>query len=132
MKCYVQILQKGSEAEQFVVWNLPWSGVYLISNFSNNLLQKVLSLVPLTVTGTEVSVNTISTFLFNPYDALEETITHMKSLKIKIYPGENVTDLCAKILVDSERLESAGDLNPEQRGYITRIFEDSPDSRFCV
>ena len=132
MKNHVKNLQEGFKVDQYVVQNLVYLGVCLKNNLSNNLLQKVLSLVPLTVTGTEVSVNTISTFLFNPYDALEETITHMKSLKIKIYPGENVTDLCAKILVDSERLESAGDLNPEQRGYITRIFEDSPDSRFCV
>ena len=54
----------------------------------------------------------------------------MKSLKLKSYPGENVTDCCASILVDAERLESAGDFNPEHLGYITRIFEDTSDSRF--
>ena len=46
----------------------------------------------------------------------------MKSLKLKIYPGENVTELCASILVDAERLESAGAFKPEHLGYITHIF----------
>ena len=54
----------------------------------------------------------------------------MKSLKLKICPGKNVTDCCAAILVDAERLESAGTFKPEHLGYITRIFEDTSDSRF--
>ena len=87
-------------------------------------------MLPLKVTGTEVSVDTISTFLFNPYYTLGETLTHKKSLKLKSYPGENVTDFCAEILVYAERLESFGALNPEHLGYITRIFEDSSDLVF--
>ena len=54
----------------------------------------------------------------------------MKSLKLKICPGENVTDCCAEILVDAECLESARAFNPEHLGYITCIFEDTSDSRF--
>ena len=54
----------------------------------------------------------------------------MKSLKLKSYPGENVTYCCAAILVDAERLESAGAFNPDHLGYRTRIFEDTSDSRF--
>ena len=56
----------------------------------------------------------------------------MKSIKLKIYPGENTTDCCAKILVDAERLESAGAFKPENLGYITRIFEDTSESIFCL
>ena len=56
----------------------------------------------------------------------------MKSLKLKIYPGKNVTDCCAAILVYSERLESARYFNPEHLGYTTRIFEDTSDSVFCL
>ena len=56
--------------------------------------------MPLTATGTEVFFATMTTFLSDYYDALEETLTHMKNLKLKIYPGENVTDCCAEILVD--------------------------------
>ena len=54
----------------------------------------------------------------------------MKSLKLKSDPEVNVTDCCAAILVDAERLDSAGAFNPEHLGYITRIFEDTSDSRF--
>ena len=50
--------------------------------------------------------------------------------KLKSYPGDNVTYCCASILVDAERLESAGAFKPEHLGYITHIFEDTSDSRF--
>ena len=55
VKGLVQSLLKGSEADQFIVQNLTWSVVYLRSTLSNDLLQKVLTLVPLTETGPEVS-----------------------------------------------------------------------------
>ena len=125
VKRHVQRLQKGSEADQYIVQNLTWSGVYLRSNLSNTLLQKVLAFVPLTATGPEVFVATMTTFISASYDALEETLTHMKSLKLKSYPGENVTYCCEEILVDAEHLESAGALNPDHLGYITRIFKDT-------
>ena len=54
----------------------------------------------------------------------------MKNIKLKIYPGENVTDCCVAVLLDAEHLESAGAFNPEHLGYITRIFEHTSDSRF--
>ena len=78
---------------------------------SNTLLQKVLTLVLLTASGPEVFVATMTSFLSDYDDASEETLTHMKSLKLKSYPGENVIDCCAPILVDGERLESAGPSN---------------------
>ena len=72
----------------------------------------------------------MTTFLSDSYDALEDTLNNIKSHKLKSYPGENVTDFCAAILVDNERLESAGAFKPEHLGYITCIFEDTSDSRF--
>ena len=87
-------------------------------------------MVPLEATGPEVFVATMTIFISDSYDALEETLTHIKSLKLKIYPGDNVTYFCAAILVDAERLESAGTFNPEHLGYINRIFEDTSDSIF--
>ena len=48
--------------------------------------------MPLTATGTEVFVSTMNTFLSDSYDDLEETLTNMKSLKLKSYPGDKVTD----------------------------------------
>ena len=130
MKRYVQSLLKVSEADQYVVQNLTWSGVYLRSTLSNTLLQKVLTLVPLTATGPEVFFATMTTFLSNSYDELEETLTHTKSIKPKNYPGDNVTDCCTAILVDDDSLESAGAINPDHLWYITCIFEDTSDSRF--
>ena len=93
-----------SEADQYIVQNLTWSGVYLRITLSNTLLQKVLILVPLTTTVSAVFVATMTTFLSHSYDALEDTLTHRKSLKLKSYPGENITDLSVSILVDTERL----------------------------
>ena len=117
---------------QYVVQNLTWSGVYLRSTLSNTILQKVLPLVPLTATGPEVFVANMTIFLSDYYYALEETLNNMKSLKLKSYTGENVTDCCAAILVDAERLESTGAFKPEHLGCINCIFEDTSDSRFCL
>ena len=72
----------------------------------------------------------MDTFIYDSYDSLEDNISHMKSLKLKFYLGENITYLCAAILVGAERLESAGDFKPEHLGYTTRIFEDTSDYRF--
>ena len=74
-------------------------------------------MVPLTAMGPEVFVNTMTTFLSDSYVALEETLNNMKSLKLMSYPGENVTDCCAVILVDAQRLESSGAFKPEHLGY---------------
>ena len=70
VKSHVQSLLKGSEADQYIVQNLAWSGVYLRSTLSNNLLWKVLALVPLTATGPEVFVASMTTFLSDSYDTL--------------------------------------------------------------
>ena len=86
--------------------------------------------MPLTTTVPEVFVATMTTFLYNSYDALEETLTQTDSLKVNIYPGENTADWWDIIMVYVERLESAGALKPEHLGYIIRIFEDTSDSRF--
>ena len=75
-----------------MVQNLMWLEVYLSSTLSNNPLRKELTLVTMKATGTEVFVATMTTFISNLYDDLEETLTHMKSFKLKIYPGENITD----------------------------------------
>ena len=130
VKSHIQSLLKGSQADQYVVQNLTRSGVYLRSTLSNTLLQKVLTLVPLTATGPEVLVSTMTKFLSDSYDALEETLNHMTSLKLKIYLGENVTDCCAAILLDAERLEITRDFKPEHPGYIIRILRIllTPDS----
>ena len=66
----------------------------------NCILQKVLELLSMTATGSEVYISTMNKFLSDSYDDLEETLNHMKSLKLNIYTGDNVTDCYAEILVD--------------------------------
>ena len=69
VKFHVKTLQKGSEADQYVIHNLTCSGVYLRITLSNTLLNKVLILVPLTATGPEVFVATMNNFLSDSYYA---------------------------------------------------------------
>ena len=73
-----------------MVQKLMWSGVYLRSTLSNTLFQKLLSMVPLTATGPEVFFATMTKFLSNYYDALEDILTHMKRLKLKTFQGRTV------------------------------------------
>ena len=99
------------------------------STLSNTLLQKVMTLVPVTATGPEVFFFTMTTFISHSYDDLEEALTHMEILKLKSYPGENITDFCVEILVDAERLDISRSFKSKHLGYITCIFEDTSDSR---
>ena len=122
VKGLVQSLLKGSEADQYIVQNLTWSGVYLRSTFSSDFLQKVLSLVPLTATGHEVYVATMTTILSDSYYYLVDTLNHMKNLKLKDHPGRDVADCYDAILVNVESLESAGTFKPEHLSYIIHIF----------
>ena len=99
---------------------------------SNDILQKVLTLVPLTATGPEVYIATMTNIISDSYYYLEETLTHMKRLKLKDRPGRNFADCYDAILVNAESLKSAKSFKPEQLGYIIRIFEDTSDSRFHI
>ena len=73
---------------------------------SNVLLKKLLTLVPLTATGPEVYVAIVTTFIFNSYDTLEDTLNSLKNLKLKRYPEDNVIDFYEAILVGVDSLES--------------------------
>ena len=128
MKRHVNSLQKGSKGDKYMVQNLTWSGAYLRITFSSDFIQQVLKLVSLTATGPEVYIATMITVLSGSYDSLVETINHMKSLKLRDHPGENVTYFCDTILVDAKSLESDIVFNPNHLGYIISTFEDTYDS----
>ena len=68
IKHHVNILQKVSKADEYMVQNLTWSGVYLRINLSNTVLQKVLTLVLVTATVPEVFDAMMTAFLSNYYD----------------------------------------------------------------
>ena len=116
VKGLVQSLLKGSEADQYIVQNLEWSGVYLRSTLSNDLLQKVLTLVPLTETGPEVYFATMTTIISDSYYSLVGTLNQMKNLKLKDHPGRDAADCYNTILVNVESVESAGAFKPEHLG----------------
>ena len=101
MKGLVQRLLKGSEEDQYIVQNLTWSGVYLRSTISNDLLQKVLTLVPLTATGPEVYVATMNTIIPDSYYSLVDTLNHTKNIKLKDHPGRNAAYCYDEILVNA-------------------------------
>ena len=55
----------------------------------------------------------------------------MKSLKLKIFTGENIKYCCTENLFDTQRLESSGTFKTGSIGYITYVFEDTFDSILC-
>ena len=99
LKSHVQSLMKSSEADQYIVQNLTWSGVYLRSTLSNDLLQKVLTLLPPTATGPEVYVATMTNIISDSYYSLVDTLNHMKNLKLNDHPVRDAADCYDVILV---------------------------------
>ena len=132
IKFHINSLQKVSKADKYMVQNLTCSREYLRITLSSTLLQKLLKLVLLTATGPKVYIFIMITVISRYCASLVENLNHMKSLKPKYHPGENVTDWRNAILVYSERLENAGAFNPEYLGYIIHIFEDTYGSRFHI
>ena len=94
VKGLVHSLLKSSEADQYIFQNLMWSGVYLWSTLYNDLLQKVLTLVPLTANGPEVYVANMNTIISDSYYSLVDTLNHMKNLKLKDHLGSDAADCC--------------------------------------
>ena len=86
--------------------------------------------MPLTATGPEVYVNTMTTIIYDSCYSLVDALNNMKNLKIKDNPGRDVADCYNAILVNVESLDSAGAFKPEHLGYIICIFEYTSDSRF--
>ena len=113
-----------------MVQNLTRSVAHPISTFSYAILQKLLKLVPLTETGPEVYVVTMTKFLSNSYDYLKETLKNLKCLKLKDHPEENITEFCAEILVYAKPLESYRYFNTNHLGYITNISDNTSNPIF--
>ena len=89
-------------------------------------------MVPLTATVPEVYAATMNTIISDSYYSLVDTLKHMKNLKLRDHPGRYVADFYDAILVNVERLESAGAFKPDHLGYIIHIFEDTSNSRFHI
>ena len=89
-------------------------------------------MVPLTATGPEVYVTTMTTIIYDSYYSLVDTLNHTKNLKLKDHPGRDAADYYDTILVNVESLESAGAFKTNHLGYIIRVFENTSDSRFHI
>ena len=89
-------------------------------------------MVTLTKTRPKVYVATITTIIYNSHGSLVETLNHMRNQKVKDHPGGNVADCCDTILIDAERLESAGAFKPKHLSCIIRIFRNTSNSRFYL
>ena len=67
-------------AYQYNLQNMNWSGTYLRSVLSSDVLTKLLTITTLNSSWTEVFMTTMITMMVNCYEALESTLTHKKIL----------------------------------------------------
>ena len=98
----------------------------------STLLQKILKILPLTATGPEVYVATMTNVLSGYYYSLVDNINHMKSLKLKDHMGVYIADCCDAILINVDRLESSAAFKAKHLVYIICIFEDTSYSIFHI
>ena len=89
-------------------------------------------MAPLAATGPKIYATNTTTALSDSYNNVQDTINYLRSIKLKIYQGENVTYFCAAVLVDAGKLESDIYFKLEHLEYITIIFEDTSDSIFHI
>ena len=123
MRLYIKRLKKGFKSYGYLVHKLTWYGAYIRKTLSYAIFKKVLNLVSLTETGPEVYVATMTTVILYYYDYLGDTLNHLKCLKLRDRPWENVAYLCAEVLVYYDQFDSDGIFKTNPFGYITCIFE---------
>ena len=79
----------------------------------------------------KVSLLTKVTVCFSDsYNALEETKTEFRTIKLKYFPGENIQECVARILGLCERLESGGAFDNQLICWIMKIFKNASDKKF--
>ena len=131
-KTISQIKQNPDKVGKYILQNLDWSGQYLRNSLSADLLTKILKEISITATGTEVFITTMHICISDSYKTLEETKKQLKSLKLSDFPGKNVVDCCAQILMLAEHLDSAGAFETDLLCAIARIFTLSSEKIFNV
>ena len=93
------------------------------------MLEKVLREVPMSASGPEVYVAIMTVCFSDSFEALEETKNELRKMKLTDFAGENVVDCAAKVLRLAERLDSAGEFDPNLLCAIARIFEHTSDEK---
>ena len=79
--------------------------------------------------GPEVFVAILTTCVSDSYEALEKTKAELRKMKLTDFPDENVIDCSATVLRLAERLDSAGEFEPNLLCAVARIFEHTSDER---
>ena len=131
VKNHIEVLRKDeTRADSYVIQNLNWSDSFLRNTLHHELLAKFLRYVPITASGPEIFMATVTVCFSDSYDALEQTKIELKTIKLKDFPGENVQDCVAKILDLCERLESGGAFDNQLICSIMKIFENASDKKF--
>ena len=83
----------------------------------------------MSASGPEMYVAIMTVCFSDSFEALEETKNELRKMKLTDFPGENVVDCAAKVLRLAERLDSAGEFDPNLLCAIARIFEHTSDER---
>jgi len=110
--------------------NLDWSGQYIRNSLSADLLQKLLREVSISASGPVTLVALLRLVQLDSYEAMELTKEKLKKLTLKNYPGENVEQCCADIVMYAEQLDSAGSFEAPLLCSIAKTFESASEERF--
>ena len=66
---------------------MNWSGTYLRSVLSSDVLTKLLTITTLNSYWPEVFMATMVNVMVYSYEALESTLTHKKNIRWDYFPG---------------------------------------------
>ena len=125
---YVKELKR--KADIFIIQNLEMSGDYIRATLSSNMLSKVVGEVPSNASGPETLVALMIVVFSDSYEAMQKCKNELKALTLRNYSNENVKECCDRIMVLSERLDSAGYFDQDLLCSIAHIFESTTDERF--
>ena len=87
--------------------NLMYSGIYIRSTISSDLLQALYNDINATTNGPVTLIALLRLIYYDGYDSIEALKSELKSIELKKYSGENVIDCCVKIIEICERLDTA-------------------------
>ena len=116
--------------DMYINQNLKWSGEYIRSSISSELLEKLLQDSSISDSGPEAFAALMRVIHSDSYEALETTKKTLEDIKLKSYPGENIRKCNEDIGRLAEQLQSGGHFNNELLCKIAQIYEGSSDAKF--
>jgi hypothetical protein len=116
--------------DMYINQNLKWSGEYIRSSISSELLEKLLQDSSISDSGPEAFAALMRVIHSDSYEALETTKKTREEIKLKSYPGENIRKCNEDIGRLAEQLQSGGHFNNELLCKIAQIYEGASDAKF--